>query len=53
MVNVESATEQQLVTQAIDELKQLKTDLAQNLGVELEVVDRMFLDTQTRASDQP
>jgi len=52
-VNVESSTEQNLVNQALEELKQLKTDLAQNLGIELEVVDRMILETRTRAPGQP
>lgn len=52
-VNVENATEQSLVTQALEELKQLKTDLSQSLGLELEVVDRMLLDTRTRAPGQP
>ena len=39
--------------QAAEELKQLKADLSQNLGVELEVVDRMLLDTRTRIPGQP
>ncbi len=52
-VNVENATEQPLVGQALEELKQLKTDLSQSLGLELEVVDRMLLDTRTRAPGQP
>lgn len=51
-MNVESVTEQPLVTQAMDELKQLKADLNQNLGIDLEVVDRMLLDTRTRAPGQ-
>ena len=37
----------------MEELKQLKTDLAQNLGIDLEVVDRMLLDTRIRAPGQP
>ena len=53
VVNVENVTEQSLVGQALDEMKQLRLDLAQNLGVELEVVDRMLLDTRTRAPGQP
>jgi Med18 protein len=53
VVNVENATEQPLVTQAMDELKQLKADLNQNLGIDLEVVDRMLLDTRTRQPGQP
>jgi len=53
VVNVESSTEQQLTMQAAEELKQLKADLSQNLGVELEVVDRMLLDTRTRIPGQP
>ena len=53
VVNVESTTEQPLVTQAIEELKQLKADLNQNLGIDLEVVDRMLLDTRTRQPGQP
>ena len=53
VVNVENATEQPLVAQGLEELKQLKTDLSQNLGLELEVVDRMLLDTRTRAPGQP
>ena len=52
-VNVENATEQPLVGQALEELKRLKTDLSQSLGLELEVVDRMLLDTRTRAPGQP
>ena len=50
---MENATEQSLVLQALEELKQLKTDLSQALGLELEVVDRMLLDTRTRAPGQP
>ena len=50
---MENATEQSLVLQALEELKQLKTDLSQTLGLELEVVDRMLLDTRTRAPGQP
>ena len=53
VVNVENVTEQSLVGQALDEMKQLRLDLAQNLGVELEVVDRMLLDTRTRVPGQP
>ena len=53
VVNVENATEQPLVAQALEELKQLKQDLSQNLGLELEVVDRMLLDTRTREPGQP
>ena len=53
VVNVENVTEQSLVAQALDEMKQLRLDLAQNLGVELEVVDRMLLDTRTRVPGQP
>lgn len=53
VVNVENATEQVLATQALEQLKSLKTDLSQNLGLELEVVDRMLLDTRTRAPGQP
>lgn len=53
VVNVENPTEQLLVAQALEELKQLKADLSQNLGLELEVVDRMLLDTRTRAPGQP
>jgi len=53
VVNVESSTEQQLTMQAAEELKQLKADLSQNLGVELEVIDRMLLDTRTRIPGQP
>ena len=53
IVNVESSTEQVLVQQAIEELKAFKTDLSQNVGIELEVVDRMLLDTRTRAPGQP
>jgi hypothetical protein len=53
VVNVENPTEQPLVTQAFEQLKQLKADLAQNLGLELEIVDRMLLDTRTRAPGQP
>jgi hypothetical protein len=53
VVNVENATEQSLVVQATEELKQLKTDLVQNLGIDLEVVDRMLLDTRSRAPGQP
>ena len=52
VVNVENVTEQSLVGQALDEMKQLRLDLAQNLGVELEVVDRMLLDTRTRVPGQ-
>ena len=53
MVNVENATEQSLVVQALEEMKLLRLDLVQNLGIELEVVDRMLLDTRTRAPGQP
>ena len=53
VVNVENVTEQTLVGQALDEMKQLRLDLTQNLGVELEVVDRMLLDTRTRVPGQP
>jgi hypothetical protein len=53
VVNVENPTEQPLVAQAMDELKQLKADLNQNLGIDLEVVDRMLLDTRTRQPGQP
>jgi mediator of RNA polymerase II transcription subunit 18, fungi type len=53
VVNVETATEQVLVTQALEQLKSLKTDLSQNVGLELEVVDKMLLDTRTRAPGQP
>jgi hypothetical protein len=53
VVNVENVTEQSLVGQALDEMKQLRLDLVQNLGVEMEVVDRMLLDTRTRAPGQP
>jgi Med18 protein len=52
VVNVESTTEQTLVTQAVDELKQLKADLSQNLGTDLEVVDKTLLDTRTRPPGQ-
>ena len=50
---MESATEQSLVAQATEELKQLKADLNQNLGIDLEVVDRVLLDTRTRQPGQP
>jgi Med18 protein len=53
VVNVENPTEQLLVTQAFEQLKQLKGDLAQNLGLELEIVDRMLLDTRIRTPGQP
>lgn len=53
VVNVESSTEQQLVSQGVEELKTLKADLSQNLGLDLEVVDRMLLDTRTRAPGEP
>jgi mediator of RNA polymerase II transcription subunit 18 len=53
VVNAENGTEQVLVAQALEQLKSLKTDLSQNLGLELEVVDRMLLDTRTRAPGQP
>jgi len=53
VVNVESSTEQQLVVQGVEELKTLKADLSQNLGLDLEVVDRMLLDTRTRAPGEP
>jgi Med18 protein len=52
VVNVENVTEQPLVGQALEEMKSLRSDLAQNLGVELEVVDRMLLDTRTRVPGQ-
>jgi len=53
VVNVENVSEQSLVAQALEEMKSLRSDLAQNLGVELEVVDRMLLDTRTRVPGQP
>jgi len=52
-VTVENPAEQPLVAQALDELKQLKADVSQNLGIDLEVVDRMLLDTRTRVPGQP
>jgi hypothetical protein len=52
VVNVENVTEQSLVGQALEEMKSLRLDLAQNLGVDLEVVDRMLLDTRTRVPGQ-
>ena len=53
IVYVDNPTEQALVAQALEELKQLKSDLSSNLGLELEVVDRMLLDTRTRTPGQP
>jgi len=53
VVNVENATEQTLVTQALEQLRLLKADLASSLGLELEIVDRMLLDTRTREPGQP
>jgi mediator of RNA polymerase II transcription subunit 18, fungi type len=53
VVLVENPQEQPLALQALEELKQLKVDLMQNLGLELEVADRILLDTRTRALAQP